>query len=227
MRLGRRGCSARAGSYGVPMSAWGSLPTAGELQLPTVGVQRGQRPPPQHSRTLADRLRRKLIPLPGRRHPRLRATRPRRLPVRNLTVSRVDQLGQRPHRQPSRRSDSSTSSVSVSRARTTQRSGLLPAARRSLRDPILTRDRHRPRPASQPERLTHVHIREPGDRGRSSCGESSAVVGPESAAGDLAQQFACSLVVGRVQPQQRPTQGLSFGVLLQAPGADGQAVQTS
>ncbi len=73
-------------------------------------------------------------------HPRLRATRPRSLPVRNLTVPPVSIGSVNDPTATLRRSDSSTNSVSVSRPRTTQRSGLLPAPRRSFRDPILTRD---------------------------------------------------------------------------------------
>jgi hypothetical protein len=68
---------------------------------------------------------------------------------------------------------------------------------------------------------------EPDQHLRAANGGLSAAVGPGCPGGDLREQLACSLVVGGVQPQQRPAQLLRFVVLLQTPGAEGQAVQAA
>ena len=55
----------------------------------------------------------------------------------------------------------------------------------------------------------------------------SAPLGPRCGGGDVGQQRACSLVVGRVEPQQRPAQLVRFGEVPEAPGAERQAVQAA
>jgi len=82
-----------------------------------------------------------------------------------------------------------------------------------------------PRPHGDPGAVEAAH------KGRCHCCKGpelprglSAVVGPGCAGDDLGEHLADALVVGGVQPQQRLAELEPFGVLLEPPGADGQAV---
>jgi hypothetical protein len=82
-----------------------------------------------------------------------------------------------------------------------------------------------PRPHGDPGAVEAAH------KGRCHCCKGpelprglSAVVGPGCAGDDLGEHLAGALVVGGVQPQQRLAELERFGVLLEPPGADGQAV---
>jgi len=50
---------------------------------------------------------------------------------------------------------------------------------------------------------------------------------PASASDDLDEHLNGALVISRVEPEQRPGQLLGFAVLIQAPGAEREAVQAA